>query len=89
MKISKSKLFYSFIFVNIVFIFLQIYKQSIFIKYTYQNQKLILRKEQLIQNKNELTQQLLILKNPTSIKNYAIKKLKMEKIKLNQIKKLT
>ncbi len=88
MKISKSKLFYSFIFVNILFIFLQIYKQSIFIKYTYQNQKLISEKEQLIQKKDQLTQQLFILKNPTSIKNYAVKNLKMEKTKLNQIKKI-
>lgn len=46
-------------------------------------------KEQLIQKKNSLTQQLYELKDPNNIMKYCADKLNMKKIKLNLIKKIT
>lgn len=89
-KVSKkSLLFYSFICVNILFIFLQIYKQSNFVKLSFEKQRIEKEKEQLLQKKDSITQQLYILKNPANIKEFATRNLKMQKVKLNQIKNFT
>lgn len=88
-KISRKNLFFVvFIIVNIVFIFLQIHKQSRFVNLAYEKQRLEKEKDQLIQKKNNLTQEFYQLKNPTSIKDFAKNKLDMKTIKLTQIKKI-
>ena len=67
---------------------MQIHKQSHIVKSYYSKQRLDKEKEELFQKKNLLTQQLYELKNPTNIMNYAIEKMDMQKIKLNQTKKI-
>jgi hypothetical protein len=88
MKISKNLFFTAFVAVNVIFIFLQIHKQSTFVKLSYEKQRLEKEKEELTQTKETLSQKLYELKNPSNVKKYAINKLNMEKIKLNQIKKI-
>jgi len=87
-KSKRNLLLYTFIIINLLFIFLQIHKQSILVKLYYEKQRLEKEKEQLNQKKNNLTQQLYELKNPKNITQYAIDNLDMKKIKLNQIKKI-
>lgn len=90
MKKSKANLLlYAFITINLLFIFLQIHKQSSLVKLYYEKQRLEKEKEQLIQKKNSLTQQLYELKDPNNIMKYCADKLNMKKVKLNQIKKIT
>ena len=90
MKKSKNNfLLYSFIAINLIFIFLQIHKQSYLVKMYYEKQRLEKEKEQLIQKQNNLTQQIYELKNLNNIMKYSSDNLNMKKVKLNQIKKLS
>lgn len=88
MKKKNNLFIYIFISINLFFIFLQIYKQSNFVKISYKKQRLEKEKETLIQKKDNLNQQLLEIKNPNLIKDYATKNLNMKKIGINQIKKV-
>ncbi len=86
---KRSYFIVTFIATHIFFIFFQIHKHSKIIRFSYQKQKNEQKKELLIQKIQELTQNLYELKKRSSIKKYAQKKLKMRKIKLSQIKKIT
>ncbi len=85
---KKNRFIILFIFFNILFIILQIYKHTLFIRFTYQKQKHETEWADLVQKKQELTQKLYTLTDRTHIKKYAQKKLKMRPMKLNQVKKL-
>ncbi|TET06935.1 hypothetical protein E3J79_00480 [Candidatus Dependentiae bacterium] len=77
-----------FVGINILFIFLQIHKQSQITKVSYQNQRKKMELDTLIQQKEAVTNQLQVLKNPASVKKYATNRLNMKKTRLNQIKLL-
>ena len=74
--------------VNIVIVFLIIYKQNVFIKYSYQAQKLEKEIADLENKKEALTQELYAMQNPAHVKEYARKNLGMENLPLKRIKKL-
>ena len=78
-----------FIAAHIFFIFFQIHKHSKVIKLSYQKQKSEQRKELLTQKLQDLKQQLYELQKRPTIKQFAQEKLKMRKIKLSQINKLS
>ena len=80
--------FILFIAAQPIFIFLHIYKNNVFIRHTYAYQKKVARKNELLKKKEQLNQQLCQLENKQKIKEYAQNFLCMEKVKLNQIKKL-
>ncbi len=88
-KVKRNFLLIAFIVTNVIFIFLQIYKQTYFVRLSYQKQRLEKERDEILQKKSLLTHQLYELKNPNSIKKFAIENLKMQKTKLNQIKKLS
>ena len=77
-----------FILIHVIFIFLQIHKQSYGIKLSYQKQKNEKNKQQLIEKKNNLTQELHTMQNRSDIKKYAENSLGMKKIFLSQIKQI-
>jgi hypothetical protein len=73
---------------QLFFVFLLINKSSKFIKESYEKQKLELTKSELLHKKEVLTNQLYAHKNPTLIKKFAQEILKLQPIKINQIKKI-
>ncbi len=77
-----------FITIHVVFIFLQIHKQSYVIELSYQKQKNEKLKQELTDKKNGLTQELHMVQNRSNIKKYAESSLGMKKISLSQIKKM-
>lgn len=85
---SKKKLIGSFIIFHILFIFLQIHKQSSFVELSYKKQKNEKVKQELLEKKNSLIQQWYLVQNRASIKQYAQQELGMKKIALHQIKQL-
>lgn len=78
-----------FIVINILFIFLLIYKQSLFTKTSYEQQVLEQERNDLRDEEMTLTQQLYQLKNPKKINDYATKNLGMKKMSLQQAKKIS
>jgi len=89
-EIMKRSLFIStFIGVHLFFAFFQVHKHSNLIKLSYQKQKHELTRENLIQKKRDLTQQLYALQDRAAIKEFAQQELKMEKVSINQVKKLS
>jgi hypothetical protein len=74
-----------FVTVNIGMVILQIKKHTSMIGQLYQKQRNEKVKEELIQKKADVMRQLYTLKNPASIKQFAIHELHMQKIALNQI----
>jgi len=87
---KKMPLFVTvFICINVLFIFLQVYKSSQIMKQSYRNQKNETTKAHLIQKKQTLTQQLYAAKNRSNIKKFAKNNLNMQTVKLNQVKKLS
>ena len=83
------KYFIFFVIVNIFFIFLLIYKQSLFTKASYEQQILDQERNALREEEMALTQSLYQLKNPKNINNYATKKLGMKKMALRQAKRIS
>lgn len=75
-----------FVGVQVGFIIAQIHKQSFLIGLSFEKQRNEKRKQELIEQKNNLTHQLCTLQQRSSIKEYAEKELGMKPIKLNQIK---
>ena len=75
--------------INIALIFLQIYKYHCWIyqQYKRQEQECIIVQQQ--KKKANLIQELCALQDPRNIKEYAIKKLGMQKVRLAQIKRLS
>lgn len=87
MKKKNNYFIYIFISINLLFIFLQIYKQSNFVKLSYKKQRLEKEKELLIQKKDNLNHKMLELKNPNAVKKFVIQNLNMKKIGINQVRK--
>jgi len=86
----KRSIFISlFVVTHVLFIFFQIHKHNRVIKLSYQKQKLENEKKMLAQKKEELSQQWCNLIKHSTIKEFAKENLKMGKVKLNQVKKLT
>ena len=77
-----------FLFTNVLFIFLLIYRKTTFSHLHYEKQRLDSNLEDLIKDKQKLEQELLIIKEPRKIQKFAQKKLGMQKIKISQIKKI-
>jgi cell division protein FtsL len=78
-----------FVFINILFVFLLIYKQSCFTKTSYDQQILEQQRKDLLEEEMLLTRELYELKNPKKINEYATKKLGMKKMGLRQAKKIS
>jgi len=77
------------LFLNIGFVFLHIYKYSCWAQETYHKQQQEKEKNRLLRKKETLSRELCMLKDPTYVKRYAMNKLGMQKIRLNQIKRLS
>lgn len=77
-----------FVTIHVMFIFLQIHKQSYGIELSYQKQKNEKIRQELIDKKNDLTQELHLMQNRSTIKKYAENTLGMKKISLSQIKQM-
>lgn len=75
-----------FVGAHIFFIILQIYKQSSFIKLSYEKQRLEKEQRELLTSKDVLTQKLSKLQDPEQVKQYALKELQFKHITLNQIR---
>lgn len=75
-----------FVGMHIIFIILQIHKQSSFIKLSYDKQRLEKEKRELLAQKDTLTQQLSQLQDHETIKEFALNTLKMEQVSLKQIR---
>lgn len=86
---KKVTFFTFFIVTNLLFLVLQIHKQSAYVQASYHNQRLEQKVHDLEQEKNSLTQELYELKNPHQLKEYAQTTLSMYPIRLNQIKTIT
>jgi hypothetical protein len=84
---KRSPIIPLFIGVHLLCMVLQIYKHSLFVQASYTKQKNELDRESLIQERQRLTQELQVLKNRNSIKQYAQAK-QMKTLRLNQIKRL-
>jgi hypothetical protein len=85
---KRSPIIPLFIGIHLLCMVLQIYKHSLFVQASYTKQKNELEREILIQEKQRLTQELQVLKNRNSIKQYAQAKLHMDTLRLKQIKRL-
>ena len=85
---KKNGFLVLFITINNAIVFLIIYKQNIFIKHSYTNQKLEKELELLETKKEELTQELYKMQNPNHVKEYAKKNLGMENLPLKRIRKI-
>ena len=85
----KKNLFIALFFgVNVFFVFFHIHKQSRIITLSYQKQKNEKSRDELIEQKKELQQQLYALRNHALVNNYAHTTLKMEKVRLSAVKTL-
>lgn len=86
----KRSIFISlFIGAQFALITLQVYKHSKHTQMLYAKQKHEAHKINLLAKKQQLTQELYACKDRTTIKQYAVKKLHMEPIRLSQIKKIS
>ena len=77
-----------FVVINLLFIFLQIHKQSQLVKISYSRQRL--EKEQMLLNKkrNELVHQLHLQQSSKVVKKYANKQLGLRNTNVTQIHKI-
>lgn len=78
-----------FVGTHIVFVILLIHKQSYIVKLSFTKQRLEKKKLELIEQKKNLTNRLIALQNPSSIKQYASSRLGMRPVSLDRIKKLS
>ncbi len=86
---KKGTLFFIlFLTTHIFFVFFYIHKESRIIKLSYQKQKHEKLIKDLEQQKQDLTQNFLTMQNHLEIKEFAQKKLGMQKINLNKCKML-
>jgi len=77
-----------FVVTHLFFIFFQINKHNQIIKLSYEKQNFENEIKDLIQKKQELSQNWYHLRKRSTIKNFAKNKLKMSKVKLKQVKKI-
>jgi cell division protein FtsB len=85
----KGRVFIAlFVCTNILFLFLQIYKQNVLIQLSYTEQRLKKEHGNLSRQRDTLKQEYAQLTSPGYIKNAATRK-KMRPIRLNQIQKIS
>lgn len=77
-----------FVATHVLFIALQINKQSKIVKLSYQKQRYEETKKKLLEQKQNYTNQLFALKKPSQIKQFATQKLAMKPLDLKQIKRI-
>ena len=77
-----------FIAAHILFVVVQIHKQSLFTKTSYEKQKNEKYLTELEQKKKDLSQELYKLQSSKNVKKFSIDKLGMGKVKLDQVVKL-
>jgi len=78
-----------FVVINLIFIFLQIHKQSQFVKLSYARQRLEKEKDQLIRQRNELVHQIYLQQSRKNVQKYAQDQLGMRETSVAQIHKVT
>lgn len=90
MSVVMKKQWFIPIFVgtHILFVFLIVHKNSNIIKQTYRKQHQEKIKEQLVQKKQQLTHQLYLAQHRSNARKFAVEKLHMTDVKIDQIKKL-
>lgn len=78
-----------FVAVNLSFIFLQIYKQSQFVKLSYDRQRIEKEQAQLNKLREDLIHKLHLQQSSKIVKKYATKQLGMRNTKVSQIHKIS
>lgn len=82
----KKRTFISFfIGIHLMFVVLQIHKQSVFIGLSFEKQRLEKRMLELVEQKNQLAQELFILENKSEIKKFATNQLNMKQLTLSNL----
>lgn len=85
----KKNFFITFLIATqVILIFLQVHKHTLFIKNSYNHQQCEKKLAALTDKKQTLTQELHMLKDRDNVKKYAQTQLRMRPYTLNQIKKL-
>lgn len=77
-----------FVVVNLLFIFLQIHKQSQLVKISYSRQRLEKEQDQLTKKRNEVVHKLHLQQSSSVVKKYATKQLGLRNTNVNQIHKI-
>lgn len=78
-----------FVLVHTLFIAIQIDKQSRLVQLSYEKQRHEKEKNTLSSKKQELTNSLYALKNPSQVKQYATTELTMKPLELKKVKRIT
>ena len=86
--LRKNSFIFLFIVTNVFFVFLIIYKKSLFSHLNYEKQRLETQLQELQKEKQKIEQDFLMTKNPKLVQKYVGSNLGMQKIKINQIKRL-
>lgn len=86
--LRKNSFIFLFIVTNVFFVFLIIYKKSLFSHLNYEKQRLETQLQELQKEKQKIEQDFLMIKNPKLVQKYVSSNLGMQKIKINQIKRL-
>ena len=74
-----------FVATNLLFIFLQIHKQSQFVKLSYSRQRLEKEQDQLNKQRNDLIHKIYLQQSRKNVKKYATSKLGMQDTSVQQI----
>ena len=82
---TRTKFFTIFFLMSLVFIFTKIYQHNLFIRLSYEKQRLENKKNELKKRKNELLIQLYTLKNQEEVKRIVQEKFDMQPLQLSQI----
>jgi cell division protein FtsL len=83
----NTKIIVILILPQLILIFGQIYKSSVYLQYSYAKQRNLKQLDELIEKNNELKRVFEQLKSKKTIKNFALNK-GMEPLKLKNIKKV-
>jgi type II secretory ATPase GspE/PulE/Tfp pilus assembly ATPase PilB-like protein len=83
----NSRIILIIIIPQLILIFGQIYKSSIYLQYSYAKQRNLKHVDELIEKNNELTRLLAQAKSKKTIKGFALNK-GMEPLKLKNVKKI-
>ena len=86
---SKTRFFTFLFMINLLFVFVKIYQHNLFIKLSYEKQRIENKKNNLRKKKNELLVQFFRLKDQAEVKKVAQEKWGMKPLKLSQITTLT
>jgi len=86
---KRSTFISLFIGTHLLLVVLQVYKHSKHAQLLYDKQKQESRKTNLLARRQQLTQELYACKDRAAVKEFAVKQLHMEPIRLSQIKKLS